>query len=244
VDFTGAQIEPHYIDERNPDGLDPEVTITINAKNMSALRLLELVLDQAARDSFTENTWQMTPWGSIEVGPKSLLNRRQRVEIYDISDLLLDLPDYEDAPQIDLQNVLQSNSGGGGGGQSPFSGNLNDTNNNDTRDLDAKRDEIIGLIESIVEPDQWQDNGGDGASITIFQNSLVIRGADYIHRQIDGYSWWPNQATSIAGVGGGRYVSFNLDTGIGTVDGFAIQEVPAVVGGGNGGGNGGGGGGG
>ena len=74
----------------SPTALDPDTLISIDAKDMSALRLLELMLEQAARDSFEENTWQMTSWGSIEIGPKSLLNRRQRVVIYDISDLLLE----------------------------------------------------------------------------------------------------------------------------------------------------------
>ncbi|MCA9273409.1 MAG: hypothetical protein KDA31_10215 [Phycisphaerales bacterium] len=238
-DFTGAELDIHYADDRKPEGLDKDALIKVNAKEMSALRLLELVLEQASRDTFEENTWQMTKWGSIECGPKSLLNRRQRVVIYDIADLLLELPDYQDAPEIDLQNVLQS-SGGGGSGQSPFNGDQNDED--EERDLDERRNEVIDLIQAIVETEQWADNGGDGGTIQVFQNTLVIKAPDYIHRQIDGYRWWPSQATKIAGAGTRRYVSFNLDTGIGTVDGFAQQPVPAVVGGGTGGGGGGGGG--
>lgn len=240
-DFTGADIDIHYADDKRPDGLDPDLLIKVNAKEMSALRLLELVLEQAARDSFEQNTWQMTKWGTIECGPKSLLNRRQSVVIYDIADLLLVLPDYQDAPDIDLQNVLQ-NTGGGGGGQSPFDGATND--DDEERDLGERRDDIINLIQAIVETEQWADNGGDGGTIQTFQNTLVIKAPDYIHRQIDGYSWWPNQATTIAGTGTRRYVSFNLDTGIGTVDGLESYPVPAVVGGGGGNGGGGGGGGG
>lgn len=240
-DFTGADIDPHYVSDRRPEGLDPDTLINVDAKEMSVLRLLELVLEQAARDSFEQNTWQMTKWGSIECGPKSLLNRRQRVVIYDISDLLFEIPDYQDAPDIDLQSVLQS-SQGGGGGQSPFDGDQND--DDEEVDRDAAREEVIDLIQAIVEPEQWADNGGDGGTVQVFQNTLVIRAPDYMHRQIDGYPWWPSQATQIAGVGTRRYVSFNLDTGIGTVDGFESYPVPAVVGGGNGGNGGGGGGGG
>ncbi|RNC82211.1 MAG: hypothetical protein ED559_10645 [Phycisphaera sp.] len=241
-DFTGAEMDVHYIDDRKPDALDPDTLITLDVKDMSALRLLERVLEQAAKDSFQENTWQMTSWGSIECGPKSLLNRRQRVVIYDISDLLFEIPDYQDAPRIDLQSALQSNQGGGG--QSPFDGDTND--DNEEIDREAARNEVIDLIQTIVEPEQWVDNGGDGGNVNVFQNTLVIRAPDYMHRQIDGYSWWPTQSTRIAGTGARRYVSFTLDTGIGTVDGFAQQPVTAVVGGGNGGngGNGGGGGGG
>ncbi|PHQ80438.1 MAG: hypothetical protein COB69_06015 [Phycisphaera sp.] len=240
-DFTGADIDIHFVTDRRPEGLDPDALISFDAKNMSALRLLELVLEQAARDTFEENTWQMTSWGSIEVGPKSLLNRRQRVVIYDIADLLLELPDYADAPNIDLQSVLRSNQGGGGG-QSPFN-NAQQNNNNEERDLRERKDNVISLIQTIVEPEQWADNGGDGGTVQIFQNTLVIRAPDYMHRQIDGYNWWPTQSTRVAGIGARRYVAFSLDTGIGTVDGFAQQPVSAVVGGGGNGGGGGGGGG-
>lgn len=240
-DFTGSEIEVHYADEKKPEGLDPELIITLNARELTALRVLELVLEQAARDSFEQNTWQMTPWGAIECGPKSLLNRRQRVVIYDIADLLLELPDYQDAPDIDLDSVLQSSGGGGGGGQSPFDDAGGD-DEDEERDLQERRDEVIDLIQAIVEPEQWADNGGDGGTVRTFQNTLVIRAADYLHRQIDGYSWWPNQAQQATGAGVGRYVSFNLDTGLGTVDGFETVPVQAVVGGGNGGGGGGGGG--
>ena len=240
-DFTGAEFDIHYADDRKPEGLDPDALIKVNAKEMTALRLLELVLEQASRDTFEENTWQMTKWGSIECGPKSLLNRRQRVVIYDIADLLFEIPDYQDAPDIDLQSVLQ-NTGGGGGGQSPFDGDTDD--DDEERDLDERRDEVIDLIQAIVEPEQWVDNGGDGGTVQIFQNTLVIKAPDYIHRQIDGYRWWPSKSTTIAGTGARRYVSFNLDTGIGTVDGLESYPVPAVVGGGTGGGGGNGGGGG
>lgn len=233
-DFTGAQLDVRYLDDRNAAGLDPEALISIDVKNISALRLLELVLDQSGRDSFEGATWQLTSWGAIEAGLKSTLNRRQRVQVYDIADLLLVLPDYQDTPEIDLQSVLQSQQGGGGG-QSPFGGDTQGQDDEE-RDLEERKDAVIDLIQAVVETEQWQRNGGDGGTITVYQNSLVIRAADYIHRQINGYSFWPSSNQSAAGVGARRWVSFTLDTGIGTVDGFANQPVTATVGGGNGGG--------
>lgn len=230
ADFTGAQIDPHYIDDRTPEGLDPEAPITIDATGISALRLLELVVEQAARDSFDGATWQFTEWGSVELGLKPTLNRRQRVQIYDISDLLLVLPDYDDAPEIDLQSVLQS-SQGGGGGQSPFSGDGGNTEDEE-RDLEERRDQVIGLIETIVEPEQWQSAGGSGGTISVYQNAIIVRAADYMHRQINGYSFWPSSSQTAAVVGSRRYVGFDLDTGSSTIDGFAMDPVVVDPGGG------------
>ncbi len=232
-DFTGAQLDVRYIDDRTAAGLDPETPISLDVQNISALRLLELVLDQAARDSFEGATWQLTSWGAIEAGLKSSLNRRQRVQVYDIADLLLVLPDYQDAPDIDLQSVLQSQQGGGGG-QSPFGGDQQGQQDEE-RDLEARKDAIIDLITAIVETEQWQRSGGDGGTITVYQNTLVIRAADYMHRQIDGYRFWPSRSQSASGTGARRYVTFTLDTGISTVDGFAQQPVTATTGGDGGG---------
>ncbi|MEL6796212.1 MAG: hypothetical protein AAFO89_05255 [Planctomycetota bacterium] len=229
-DFTGAQLDVRYIDDRTGAGLDPESPISLDVQNISALRLLELVLDQAGRDSFEGATWQLTSWGAIEAGLKSTLNRRQRVQVYDIADLLLVLPDYQDAPEIDLQSVLQSQQGGGGG-QSPFGGDTQGQEDEE-RDLEERKDAIIDLITAIVETEQWQRNGGDGGTISVYQNTLIIRAADYMHRQIDGYRFWPSRNQSASGLGVSRYVTFTLDTGIGTVDGFAQQPVTATTGGG------------
>jgi hypothetical protein len=237
TELTGADLEVLYIDSRNPEGLDPERPITLDVQNVSALRLLELTLEQAARDSFEGATWQFTPWGSIEAGLKSSLNRRQRIQIYDIADLLLTVPDFNDAPEIDLQQVVQGGQGGGGGGQGVFGGGQGGGGNNnedDERDLDERRQEIIGLIEAVIEPDQWQAAGGDGGTITIFQNTLVIRAADYIHRQIDGYPFLPRAAQTIGGAGDRRFVTFNLE--LGTSNLVDIQPFPVRAGAGDGGG--------
>lgn len=182
-DFTGAEMDIHFIDDRRPEALDPDTLITLDVKEMSALRLLELILEQAGRDTFDESTWQMTKWGAIEVGPKSLLNRRQRVVIYDISDMLFQLPDYEDVPAIDLQNALQSNQGGGGG-QSPFDGDQND--DNEERDRQEQIDQITDIIRSNVDSLNWVANGGDTGSIQELNGSLIIRNTPKNHREITG----------------------------------------------------------
>ena len=38
----------------------------------------------------------------------------------------------------------------------------------------------------------WTDNGGEGASMHLFNGTLIVNAPDYIHRQINGYSYWPS----------------------------------------------------
>jgi hypothetical protein len=155
------------------------------------------------------------------------------VAIYDIHDLLMTIPRYTEVPAIDLNNVLQSNQGGGGG-QSPFRDADNNKGPLDNQpELEERAKKIQDLITQLVEPSQWQDNGGEGASMHYFNGTLIVNAPDYIHRQINGYPYWPAGTKQIAAKGGhGRYVTLNLDPGSSTIDKVRQVPVTAVTGGG------------
>lgn len=225
---SGAEIEPLWVDDQHQDGLDKEKVISVRANNVTYLTLIEKVLDKARGDN-GDNTWQMSDTGAIEIGPKTRLNSVKRVEIYDVNDLLMDIPDYTDIPRIDLQQALQS-SQGGGGGQSPFREEGNDRQSK-TREKKERADEIRQLITQLVETEQWTDNGGSGGTIQYYNGTFIVNAPDYMHRGIDGYKWWPANATNASNVNGRRYVTLTTDQGLSKVAGFAQHEVDAVVGG-------------
>ncbi|MFM9995579.1 MAG: hypothetical protein ACKVU4_07235 [Phycisphaerales bacterium] len=229
-DFSGAALDPEWIDDANPEGLDKDKLITVNATNISVLTLLERVLALASDGDISQNSWQLAPTGECQLGPKARLNKHKRVEIYDINDLLMDIPDYAEVPLIDLQSVLQSGQGGGGG-RSPFRNDDNQQQNDRTAIRDEKSNEIIDIITELVEPDQWLTTGGTGGSIRVWQGAIIVNAPDYMHRQLNGYQFWPRRLTNFGSAGGRRYVSLGTDTGLSTIDGIANQEVSAVVGG-------------
>jgi len=197
ADVTGAELEPIYLDRNSASvsGIDPETPITIRVNNIPAITVLERILERAniIEEPGDDYTWQFTDSGSIECGPKSELNRHQRIEIYDIADLLFIVPDFNDAPQFNLQSAIQGASGGGGA-TSPFT---QGGNQDDDTDPEARAEQLRNLIESTIEPDQWAAAGGDGASITFYRTNFIITAADYVHRQIDGYSFWPSRLTQV-----------------------------------------------
>lgn len=236
---TKAELEPHWLGSGASEqvGLDREKPITLKLVNRPALAVLEAVLEKARTD-LSQNSWQMTSEGVLELGPKEVLNRRKRLELYSIADLLFVIPNHPDVPQIDLNNVLQSSSGGSG--TSPF----NNTNQNQTvspGEVERRREEaarkIIDLIQSTVEFEQWTDNGGEGGSIRHYNGTLLVNAPDYMHRQINGYPYWPSYTPGVAN--GRRTVTLNVDTGTSTIDGFAQQPVTGVTGGNGGSGGGG-----
>lgn len=231
AEYTGADLDPLWSTTRNPIGLDPDTEINLRVRGTTALRVLELVLEQADSDLgyMGGSTWQVTEWGSIEAGPRNRLMRKRRLEIYDANDILFEIPDFPNVPTIDLQQALQG--GQGGGGQSPFQ----DTQQETERIPKQERAEsLIDLITAVVEPETWDI----GADIRYFQGTLIVNAPDYVHRALDGYRWWPSSATMIGAVNQRRYVSFNLNTGISDIVDIAKQPVSGVVGGGGGGGGG------
>jgi hypothetical protein len=232
TEVTQADIEVMWQDDRNATGLDKDTPITLSFSRGTALDLIDKVMEKAAdSEGFGGgNTWQVSESGTLQIGPKSRLNRWRRLEIYSIADLLTEVPDYNQAPEFDLQAVLQ-NTGqqGGGSSQSPFRDNQG-ANAANRRDIDDKVNELINIITSLVETEQWVDNGGEAATIRYFQSNLLINAPDYVHRQINGYPWWPSQSTRSASVKGRRYVTLGVDTSIAKVLGISQVPVTAVTG--------------
>jgi hypothetical protein len=231
-DYTGAEIEPMWTDERYTDGLDREAIVSLRVNNVSTLTLLERLMEQSRTDFGGENGWQMSSSGAIQIGPKSRLNRYKRIEIYDINDLIVEIPDYRDVPRIDLQQALQaSQQGGGGGGQGPFTETQAETAADRARNRQERATEVMELLRTLVEMEQWVENGGEGGSMRYWQGGIIVNAPDYMHRGINGYPYWPAEHTQARTVDGRRYVSLTGDTGISKVTGFGQAPVSAVVGG-------------
>ncbi len=233
TEVTQADMEVFWMDDRNSSGLDKDTPITLRFNKGTALDLLEKVLEKAQSDSIGQgSSWQLDSSGTLQVGPKDRLNRFKTVKLYSIADLLIEIPDYADAPEFDLQSVLQDQGGQGGGGQSPFRDAQQQAP--DRKPLEERAREIQDILVSLVETEQWVDNGGDGASIRFFQGNFLVNAPDYIHRQIDGYPYWPAADTRVSTVNGRRYVTLGADTAANKVRGFRNVPVPGIAGGGGG----------
>lgn len=181
-DYTGADLEVYWADG-NSAGLDKDLRINVSVRDQSAIVLLERILEKAQTD-FDENTWQFSSAGTIEAGPKSILNKNKKLKIYDIQDLLFVIPNFENVPELDIDSVLQQGQNGGGGGSTNiFQDNEEDTDQNRVTD-EASAQKVIDIIIENIEPEQWQDNGGDGATVRFHNGTLLIRAPEYIHRQL------------------------------------------------------------
>jgi hypothetical protein len=175
---TGLDLEPLW-ETSSRDGLDPSEPVSLHVDALTPLDALDRLLDAIETDGFDTPTWQRRG-NAIQIGPRSRLNDFKHVVIYDLRDIAHVVPTFDDVPDIDLQSALQSSRGGGGGGLF-----REDNTQREPTDPDTAIDDLLEIIRTMVEPDQWQDAGGDGAVMRRFQDVVIIRAPNYIHRQID-----------------------------------------------------------
>ena len=123
--------------------------------------------------------------GIIKIATRDLLDRDVLVEVYDITDLLHPVPDYLNAPEVNLQ---QGGGGGGAGGgsasQNPFQGGGGGGGGDEEVDIEARANEIVELIRETIEPESWREAGGTDASIHAFDSNLVVTQTASAHEQV------------------------------------------------------------
>jgi hypothetical protein len=161
-------------------GLDADATISLRLRNVTVLEGLERALDAIGADDVDEPTWQLAADGVLEIGPRSRLNRHRRVETYAIADLVRATPDFPDAPNIDLGAALRPDTG------AIFQEERAGPSMTPAEVAETPAERLARLITTLIEPAQWSENGGQGATIHILNDTLVIDAPEYIHRQIAG----------------------------------------------------------
>lgn len=161
-------------------GIDRQTPVTLRlASTVNATTALDRLLAQASPDDFNAADWAIID-GLLTVSSAESLLDETAVGIYDINDLLHEIPDYPDVPVIDLQQALQASQGGGG--QSPFQDQGDDEI--DETPLEDRINEIIEIVENNIEEDRGFLEGR--WTITPYRGLLIVRATPKAHRQIGG----------------------------------------------------------
>lgn len=167
-------------------GIDRGTTVNLNLTNVTLETVLNRITEKVSPPGDTQGGagWTIND-GVVQVASKQVINRQRTLAIYDIRDLIVEVPNYDNAPELDLQQALQaSQRGGGGGGQSPFQDEGDD--NVPRRTLQERTQEIIDLITTNVDNEGWRENGGDTGYIQQLSGLLVITNTPANHRSIHG----------------------------------------------------------
>jgi hypothetical protein len=192
-DVSGANVVVNWkaLEEA---GVSKDTPINVRLRVVSLRKALETVLSEAGGgDKLGYDIDQNV----ITITTKELIDAKMYTRVYPIQDLIMDIPDFTDAPDLSLNstsNNQQQNpqggggigagggGGGGGAGSSPFT-EAGKEKLGKTRDERAQ--DLIALIQAVVQPDAWMEAGGKSA-IRYWNGNLIVTAPRSVQEAIGG----------------------------------------------------------
>jgi hypothetical protein len=161
-------------------GISKNAQINLNLHDVSAGKVLSLMLSEAGPgDLLTYYIDQNV----IEITTRQIADEKMVTVVYYVMDLLQPNPQFD----YTIQNIgggsAQVTGGGGGSGTSSIS--QGGTQANAGKTMDDKANDLIKLIETVVRPEVWRDNGGQ-ASMAFLNGNLIVTAPRSVQEAIGG----------------------------------------------------------
>ena len=158
-------------------GIEPNTPITLRVPNeISLKRALTEVLDQAGGGT-VQLGYDITD-EAVVIASRETLDKNTHEVVYDINDLLMEIPNFNDAPMTELREANNRNKAQARSATAvrPWADDGDDDGKSAKPDPDRARRarEIIDLIEDSVAPASWRDRGGSVGNISEINGQLVV----------------------------------------------------------------------
>jgi len=167
------------------DGVDESVPIDLEMIDVRADTLLLYLMDGASQD--LRFVAEVQPWG-VQLRSRERASRDVMTRVYDVRDLLVDVPHFDDAPSMDLRDALSNTRSGGGGSEGGSSSGVFRIDDFSDKERPLTKQErgdlLVELVRESIESDLWRANGGEHSSIRYRGGLLIVRAPLYVHMQI------------------------------------------------------------
>ena len=183
-DVTGANIHVNW-KAIEAAGVSQDTNVNMRLRDVQFRKALGLLLNEAG--SGTALTYYFDQ-NVLEVTTRELADKDMFTRVYSVEDLVLDVPDFVDAPDLSLVATSTGGSGGGGGGGGGgIFGNNNSTSTTDDKHKTKieRGEDLVTLVRETVYPDVWRENGGS-ASIRYFNGKLIVTAPRSVQEAIGG----------------------------------------------------------
>ncbi len=124
----------------------------------------------------------------VKVATQRVLDRTVVERVYDVNDLLMIIPDFDDAPNMNLDQ--NSRAIAKTKRRTVFdNGTIFFPEGDEDADesvIDEQANELVSLIRKTIEPESWRANNGDVGSITEINGQLVITQTPSTHARVGG----------------------------------------------------------
>ena len=164
-------------------GITRNQRVSLSLRNKPLKAVLERTLDKVSDSNFSgDKAWYAVQDGIVVISSDRMLRRNKFEQVYDVRDLITEIPDYDNAPEFDLNQILQSSRGGGG--QSPFQ----QTGDEDVDRIpyDERVEQMKEIIRALVDPGEWREDGGETGAMYDWQGQLIVTQTADNHRAIRG----------------------------------------------------------
>jgi hypothetical protein len=110
-DVSGANIHVNWR-ALEAAGVAPDSPVNVRLREVPLRKVLNVLLSEAAPGA---NLTYYTSEGVIEVTTSEMADAEQITRVYPVEDLLMEVPDFDNAPSFSLEDSAGSGGGGGGG---------------------------------------------------------------------------------------------------------------------------------
>jgi uncharacterized membrane protein YgcG len=184
-DVSGANMTVNWkaLEEQ---GVSKDTPINLKLREVSLRRALELVLSEVGGPGKLSYT---VDENVIEITSQELVDSKMYTRVYPIQDLIMEVPDFDNAPDFSLTSSTTTSgqsggSGSSGSGASLFTGGGGGKTER-TKTPAQRANDLIELIRSTIHPDIWQENGGK-AVIRYFNGNLIVTAPRSVQEAIGG----------------------------------------------------------
>jgi hypothetical protein len=154
--------------------------INLNLHDVSAAKVLSLILSEAGPgDLLTYYVDQNV----VQITTREVADQKMVTIVYYVIDLLQPNDTFDYTIASIGGGSAQVTGGGGSGGTNAISQGTNNTSNGKT--MADKADALIKLIETVVRPEIWRDNGGQ-ASMAYLNGNLIVTAPRSVQEAIGG----------------------------------------------------------
>jgi general secretion pathway protein D len=164
------------------NGIDRDKPVSLRLNDVKLRTVLSEVLTQVGGDvplKFAVGE------GLVRVATKEKLDRDKHILVYDIRDLLTEIPRFVGRTELDALDSGPERGGEAGGGDlfAPRGGDLEAVGPNGDRDEEMV-DQIMDLVRDVVEPDSWRETGGGEAALRELNGQLIVYNTSEAHQQV------------------------------------------------------------
>ena len=175
-------------------GIEKTTPVTAKLRNVKFSKALDIILNDSVGGGQTKLGYTIDE-GVITVSTADELAKNVVVRVYDIRDLILNVPNFNNAPNFSLEAAQNSggSQGGGGGQQGVTQGGATNTlfsgsGTTQQQNVGPTRQELVDaitkLVEDTVSSDSWKDNGGSTGALRELEGQLIVTQTPENHRQL------------------------------------------------------------